>query len=628
MNPFVQPLFKRHYTVLAVALVACSQGPTASEGGAGQTASGGSDAVAGNGAVETGGAMSNLGGASGAANTSAGTSGTPSGGADAAAGDSSLASGGADAGVAGSGGGSAVAGSGGAATLSAGMTTNRNDNLRSAANLAETALTPAKITASGFGLLFSRTVDAQVYAQPLYLGGLTLPDNSRHNVVFVASSQNTVYAFDADNAATTAPLWQKSLGASGSATGFGCTDMTAQVGVTSTPVIDAQAGNLYLVAKGQENGTWVQRVHVLDVLTGNERPGSPLVISAVVSGTGAGSSGGKVTFNAQNQLNRPGLLLQDGTLYVAFASHCDSGAYHGWVLGYHYDGAKLEQTHAYTVSPNGSQGGIWQGSMGLSSDGANVYFAAGNGSTNPSSTPPDLSESVVRLRASDFTVQDYWTPTNYAALNKADADLSSGATLLPHDLLMTGSKDGRLYVLDRTNLGKFNASADAILQTLTTPGKSNGQRGHVHSGPVYYKDPTSGDEWVLLWPESSPLMRYKIDPTTRKLTGLVTSALGSPGHPGAALALSANGTSAGTAVLWAAAASGTDPDGAWHMAVPGTLYAVDPSKNPPALLWSSAQNSARDGLGNFAKFTPPTVANGHVYVATFSGALRVYGLRQ
>jgi cation transport regulator ChaC len=622
MNSLAQPSSKRRYTVLAFALVACSQGPAASEGGAGQASAGGAASVAGNGPTETGGAASDVGGA----NSPAGTGGAATGGTDAAGGDFSLPTGGAEAGgVAGSAGG-ASAGSGGGATLSAAVTTNRNDNLRSATNLAETALTPAKITASGFGLLFSRTVDAQVYAQPLYLGGLTMPDNSRHNVVFVATSQNNVYAFDADDAASTAPLWKKSLGASGPATGFGCTDMTAQVGVTGTPVIDQQAGNLYLVSKGQESGAWVQRVHVLDVLTGNERPGSPLVISASVSGTGAGSSGGKVSFNAQNELNRPGLLLQDGTLYIAFASHCDSGAYHGWVLGYHYDGTNLAQTHAYTVSPNGSQGGIWQGGVGLSSDGASVYFAAGNGSTNPNSTPPDLSESVVRLRASDFTPQDYWTPTNYAALNKADSDLSSGATLLPHDLLMTGSKDGRLYVLDRTNLGKFNAGSDAILQTLTTPGKSNGQRGHVHGGPVYYKDPSSGDEWVLIWPESSPLMRYKVDATTRKLTGLVTAALGSPGHPGATLALSANGSTAGTAVLWAAAASGTDPDGAWHMAVPGSLYAVDPSKNPPALLWSSTQNSARDGLGNFAKFNTPTVANGHVYVATFSGVLRVYGL--
>jgi hypothetical protein len=504
--------------------------------------------------------------------------------------------------------------------------TNRNDNTRSAANLTETSLTPATVSASGFGLLFSRSVDAQIYAQPLYLGGLTLPNGQKHNVVFLATAQNSVYAFDADNAAVSAPLWQKNLGAPGQTSGFGCTDMTPSVGITSTPVIDPQAGNLYLVAKGEENGTWVQRIHVLDVLTGNERPGSPVVITASVSGTGDGSTGGKVSFNAKTALNRPGLLLQDGTLYLAFASHCDSGPYHGWVLGYQYDGAKLTQTHAFTVSPNGSEGGIWQAGVGLSSDGPNVYFAAGNGTTNPSSSPPDLSESVVRLRASDFTAQDYWTPANYSALNEADSDLSSGATLLPHDLIITGSKDGRIYVLDRANLGKFKASADAILQTLTTPGKSDGQRGHVHGGPIYYADPVSGDEWVLIWPETSPLMRYKIDPATRTLTGLVVSSIASPGHPGGVLSLSANGATQGTAVLWAAAATGSNPDGGWHMAVPGTLYAIDPSANPPKLLWNSDQNFSRDAVGDFAKFTTPTVANGHVYLATFSGALRVYGL--
>jgi hypothetical protein len=588
----------------------------------GTSGAGGSFAVGGMGGSL--GSSSGAGGSSIIAGSSSGGTRTSTGGAETSVAGSATSTGGSSAGA---GGFDADAGTaGGALMASTAIVTNRNDNVRSAANLTETSLTPATVNASGFGLLFSRSVDAQIYAQPLYLGGLTL-NGQQHNVVFVATAQNSVYAFDADNPSASAPLWQKNMGAPGQTTGFSCTDMTPEVGITSTPVIDQQAGNLYLVAKGEENGTWVQRIHILDILTGGERPGSPVVIAASVPGTGDGSTGGKVSFNAKTALNRPGLLLQDGTLYLAFASHCDSGPYHGWVLGYQYDGAKLTQTHAFTVSPNGSEGGIWQAGVGLSSDGANIYFAAGNGSTNPNSSPPDLSESVVRLRASDFTAQDYWTPTNYSALNKADSDLSSGATLLPHDLIVTGSKDGRIYVLDRANLGKFNAGSDAILQSLTTPGKGDGQRGHVHGGPIYYKDPTSGDEWVLIWPESSPLMRYKIDPSTRTLTGLVTSPIASPGHPGGVLSLSANGTTKDTAVLWAAAASGSNPDGGWHMAVPGTLYAIDPSATPPSLLWSSDQNFSRDAVGDFAKFNTPTVANGHVYLATFSGALRVYGLR-
>jgi hypothetical protein len=505
------------------------------------------------------------------------------------------------------------------------VVTNRYDNTRSGVNLKETVLTTANVNSTRFGLLFSRQVDGQIFAQPLYLGGLMMPDGKVHDVVYTATAHNTVYAFDADSASASTPLWQKNLGPSGPTSGFSCTDMTPEVGIISTPVIDRQAGVLYIVGKGQENGVWVQRLHGLDVTTGNELPGSPVVLAASVRGTGDGTSGGMVAFNPRTALNRPGLLLQDGVVYLAFASHCDDAPYHGWILGYHYDGTRFQQTRAFNISPNGSAGGIWQGGVGLSTDGESIYFAAGNGSTNPTSSPPDLSESVVRLGLSDFAVRDYWVPTNFSALDGADSDLSSGAILLPHDLLLTGSKDGRLYVLDRTNLGKFGASADAILQTLTTPGKSSGQRGHLHGGPIYYQDAT-GAESIWVWPESSPLMRYAIDPSSRRLQNLVTAGIASPGHPGSIMALSANGDAPGTAVLWASMPSGSNPDGAWHMAVPGTLYAVDPGASPPRLLWSSDQNAARDAVGNCSKFNTATIANGHVYLGTFSNALRAYGL--
>lgn len=505
------------------------------------------------------------------------------------------------------------------------VVTNRYDNVRSGVTLTETALTTANVNSAQFGLLFSRAVDGQIYAQPLYLGGLTMPDGKLHNVVFVATAHNSVYAFDADDRAASAPLWQKNLGPSGSTTVFGCTDMTPEVGIISTPVIDRQAGILYVVSKGQENGAWVQRLHALDVTTGAERTGSPAVIAASVAGSGAGANGGMVAFNPQTQLNRPGLLLEAATLYLAFASHCDFGPYHGWVLAYRYDGTRFQATAQFNVSPNGSEGGIWQAGVGLSTDGESLYFSAGNGSTNPNATPPDLSESVVRLGLSNFAVADYWTPSSFSALNAADSDLSSGAILLPHNLLLTGSKDGRLYLLDRANLGKFSASTDTILQTVTTPGKSSGLRGHLHGGAIDYQD-AGGNEWVLVWPESSPLMRFALNPTTRRLENPMVAAIAMPGHPGGIMSLSANGTRAGTPVLWASMPSGSDQDGARHMAVPGTLYAVDPSATPPRMLWSSDQTPARDTVGNVAKFNTPTVAGGHVYLGTFSNALRVYGL--
>jgi hypothetical protein len=521
-------------------------------------------------------------------------------------------------------GGSAGAGTGVAGTSGASafvVTTNRYDNARSGVDLQETTLTTANVNAGQFGLLFSRAVDGQIYAQPLYVGGLTMADKKVHDVVFVATEHNTVYAFDADDATATAALWSLNVGPSGTNS---CDNLEPEVGITSTPVIDQAAGTIYFISKGQEAGAWVQRIHAVNIVTGAERTGSPLVIAASVKGTGAGTSGGNVAFNAATQLNRPGLLLVNGVVYAAFASHCDAGAYHGWLLGYAYDGTKFQQALAFNVSPNGSQGGIWQGGVGLSSDGTSIYVVVGNGSTNPSANALDLSESVFRLRLSDYSVQDYWIPTAYSSLNAADADLSSGAILLPHNLLLTGSKDGRLYVLDATNLGKYSATADSILQTLTTPGKANGALGHVHGGAIYYDEPAGSGEKVFLWPEDSPLMEYTLNPTTRTLSGLVTdpipSASFTPGHPGAVLTLSANGATAGTGILWASFPTQNGTNGAWHTTSAGALYAVD-ATNITHVLWS-------DSLGswNVAKFAPPVVANGYVYLGTFSNSLRVYGL--
>jgi hypothetical protein len=590
-----------------------------------------------------GGGMSGAGGTTGAAGMGA-TGGLGSGGVvggggrGGAAGPTGSGGSGGSSGVSGTGGSTGGRGAGGStgagastggATALAGATgtssfavnTNRYDNARSGVNLLETKLTTANVNTRQFGLLFSRAVDGQIYAQPLYVGGLTMPDNKVHNVVFVATEHNTMYAFDADNATATAPLWSLNVGPSGSNT---CDNLPPEIGITSTPVIDQAAGTVYFISKGQEGGGWVQRIHAVNILTGAERPGSPAVIAASVKGTGAGTSGGNVAFNAQTQLNRPGLLLVNGVVYAAFASHCDVGAYHGWVLGYSYDGTKFQQALAFNVSPNGSEGGIWQAGVGLSSDGASIYVVVGNGSTNPTAATLDLSESVFRLRISDYTVQDYWIPTAYSSLNAADADLSSGAVLLPHNLLLTGSKDGRVYVLDSTNMGKYNATSDRILQTLTTPGKASGGRGHVHGGPIYYVAPNGGGEKVFMWPEDSPLMAYTLNATTRTLGGLVTdpipSATFTPGHPGAVLTLSANGAVAGTGIIWASFPTQNGIDGAWHTTSAGALYAVD-ANNITNVLWSDSA-----GGWNVAKFAPPVVANGHVYLGTFSKSLRVYGL--
>ena len=277
------------------------------------------------------------------------------------------------------------------------------------------------------------------------------------------------------------------------------------------------------------------------------------------------------------------------------------------------------------MSPNGSKGGIWQAGVGLSSDGTNIYVVAGNGSTNPSAAALDLSESVFRLRISDYSVQDYWIPAAYSSLNAADSDLSSGAVLLPHNLLLTGSKDGRLYVLDATNLGKYNAGGDKILQTLTTPGKANGALGHVHGGAIYYD---LAQRWRReglsvargLAAHGVHAQRDDTDP------GRAGDRSDPDGHLHARPsgrdphAVRERRRGAGTGILWASFPTQNGTNGAWHTTSAGDLFAIDAS-NITNVLWSDTS-----GTWNVAKFAPPLVANGHVYLGTFSNSLRVYGL--
>ncbi len=503
--------------------------------------------------------------------------------------------------------------------------TNRYDNARSGAALTETILTPATVGSGKFGLLFSLPVDGTVQAQPLYVPALTI-QGKVHNTVFVASEHNTVYAYDADAAGPA--LWTASLGpaAPSNASIYGCLDLFPEVGVNATPVIDLATNTLYVLGKTLEGTARHQRLHALDLLSGAERSGSPVEIAPSAPGTGAGSTGGVIAFDPNVELSRPALLLEGGVVYAAFSSHCDVQLpYHGWVVG--YDAKTLALRGAYVNTPNGSQGGIWQSGMGLSSDGTGVYFVSGNGTFDATGAHRDTGLSVGRLTLTDagLGIADFYTPFNAAALNVNDNDLTSAAVIgvgTPY-LFMSG-KDSQMRVLNRSNLGGFHAGGDQIVQNVDLGG------GHVHGGPVFWTGATGPTMFV--WPEGHALRAYGVTAGGVTVPAKSTANIGfNPVHPGGMVVVSSNGTKPRTGVVWGTSVTVSAPyDAAWHGIVPGRLYAFD-AEDLTKNLWNSDQ-IATDTLGMFAKFSAPTVANGKVYVTTANGTaganapLRVYGL--
>jgi hypothetical protein len=423
-----------------------------------------------------------------------------------------------------------------------------------------------------------------------------------------------------------------------------CRDMYPQTGITSTPVIDRAAGKMYVVSKNFEGNVYTQRLHVLDVLTGQEMSGSPVNITGSVPGTALDGNGTTVPFDPQHHLNRPGLLLTGGTIYIAFASHCDDEPYHGWIFAYAAD--TLAQKAIFCTTPNGGTsmngsanaglGGIWQSGMGLVADGSDIYFAAGNGAYDTTNKGAQLGISLGRLQltSTGFKVMDWFTPSAAKSMNDQDLDYTTAPVLLPNPrVILMGGKDQYLNVFDPANLGKYNAGGDANIQKLTVS-------GHSHGGPVYWNGPSGPT--IYLWPETANLRAYRFTGTRINTTAVSQYTTDSPTHPGGTLSLSANGAAAGTGVVWATltstridTTSGHQGD-AWHYLVPGAFYAFD-AANLATPIWTSTANKSRDDLGSLAKFNAPTVANGKVYVAsqvapmsdtssTASGKLQVYGL--
>jgi fibronectin type 3 domain-containing protein len=499
-------------------------------------------------------------------------------------------------------------------------------------NQNETVLTPSNVNSTRFGKLYNYSIDGTSDASPLYVAGVTIPSNGVHNVVYVATEHDSVYAFDADGRQST-PLWQVSFinPANGVTTvppndTGECCDISPEIGITGTPTIDPTSNTLYVVAKTKEvvggNTTYVHRLHALDLGTGAEKLGGPVNVSASVPGTGGGSSGGTLPFNSLHENQRSALLLLNGVVYLAFGSHGDVNPYHGWVLG--YNASTLSQVMVFCTSPNtpGNGSGVWQSGDGLATDATgNLYFVTGEGLFNVNSGGKDYGDSLMRLSPTG-TPLDYFTPHDQATLDSQNLDFGSGGVLLlpdqpgahPH-LAITAGKNATVYVVDRDNMGHYNSSNDnQVVQALPNMFPHGDMASGNFKAPVYWNGHVyfSADaDFIKMFSITNGLL--STSPTSQ--SSWVAN------YPGATLGLSANGTTGG--ILWAIQRIGTDPFGNGTTA-PGVLHAFD-ANNLGSELYNSSQSGTRDTLDYTAKWSAPLVANGRVFVATLS-QLTVYGL--
>lgn len=495
------------------------------------------------------------------------------------------------------------------AVMAQNVLTWHNDNSRTGQNLKETVLTTANVNSTKFGKRFTLSVDGEIFAQPLYVANVSVSGQGTHNVVYVATENDSVYAFDANGSPTT-PLWHTSF-TSSSAVAVPCGDtgncqISPTIGITGTPVIDGTSNTLYVVAFTKENGSYFQRLHALDITSGAEKFGGPVVIQASVSGTGSGSSGGTVTFTPLLQNQRSALLLSKSVVYIAWASFGDLGNYHGWVMG--YGDQSLARVSVFNDTPNGSQGGIWHSAGGLSADSSgNVFLITGNGTFDVNTGGVDYGDSFLKL-SSTLTVQDYFTPDNQSTLDADDTDLGSGAALIlpkqsgsfPDEVTGAG-KEGIIYLVDRDNMGKFNTGSNNVIQTIT------GAVAGYFGSPAYFNNA------VFYSGQGDHLDRYTL--TKGALSKTPASKSPKTLTAGGTPSISANGTTNG--IVWVIDASGKSGSTAVLHAYKASSVATE--------LYNSQQDASRDTLGKGTRFSVPTIANGNVYVGGKSD-LYIFGL--
>ena len=500
------------------------------------------------------------------------------------------------------------------------VTTYHNDIARTGQNLQETILTYSNVNSSSFGKLFISPVDGVIDAQPLYLSAVSIPGKGMHNVVYTVTENDSVYAFDADAGTL---LWQVSALGSGESPSddHGCGQISPQIGITSTPVIDRASGphgTIYVVAMSKNSTSYFQRIHALDLTTGAEQFGGPVAVKAKYPGTGDNSRNGFVIFDPAQYAERQGLLLLNGVIYTAWTSHCDFRPYTGWIIG--YNESTLAQSGVLDVTPNGNEGSIWQSGAGIASDGKNLFFLDANGtfetSLNKKGFPNkgDYGNGFLKVSTGNnkLHVADYFNMYNTVSESDSDEDLGSGgAVVLPpmkdakgktHYLAIGAGKDQNIYIVNRNNMGKFNPNNDkAIYQEIDgVLGGGEWASSAYFNGNMYFG------------PVGNNLMQFQFS-NARLSTSPLSKSAASFTYPGTAPSVSANGSSNG--IVWSI--EHTDPN--------DVLHAYNATNLATELYNSSQAGNQRDQFGTASHFGTPMIVNGKVYVGTSNG-VAVFGL--
>lgn len=510
--------------------------------------------------------------------------------------------------------------------------TQRYENNRIGWNNNEKILNTSNVNQEHFGLLFTRAVDDQMYATPLLVANLTI-NGKTQNVLFVVTMNNSVYAYNADDSSAMVPIWHVNITSSGNrvfkSSDLPCSNYGPNIGIIGTPVIDTVTKNMYFVSNEYSNTVHKaqQFFHALDITTGSERTGSPALIEAFVHGTGSANRNDTVFFDPIKHNQRSAMLLYNGVVYVCWASFCDKDPYHGWVIGFDASTYKLKYT--YNNTPNGSEGWIWMQGNGLSvDDNGYIYLISGNGtvgdSVNPNN-PIGRGETLYKFRPTPDSLQlvDFFTPGDYAKLEQNDLDYGTGtAMLVPNsNLSVSTSKEGKIYLMDDTKLGKCSALDDSAIQEFSVIPHYSFSQWADFGTPIYYHYVTQTDtECVYVWASFDSLKQFYFDRSMMKfnlsmtIKGNITAAAS---NYGPVLAGSSDSTYVGTGIVWALRFT-TNTNGT------GLLEAYD-ARDVRKLLWSSNSGTSNK-LGAYPKFNSPLIANGKVYVPSESNKIYVFGL--